>query len=330
MATDLSTIFPAGKINPPSGAYPTGSIKDETVPGSSDDGTPLDEKWGNDFEGFKQAVMLEAGIDISGSTTSDTALLSQILLGLKAVVPTVDKKDWPTMANAADADHDITFSSGKIPASDGSIILTTSADQTKQIDAAWAAGDNAGGIVGGAVAINTTYHCHRIRKDSDGSIDHIFDPSPVAANIPAGYTAYRRIGSVVTDSSANIIAFVQRGDVFQLTEYAVDVNTTTPGTSGNLATLTAPQGLTTLRVIVGCDLFEGAVPARVSVKSTDMVDSAVNSSTQDLQTDSTGAFAQVNKDVVLDSNGQIRYRSSASPLSALRIKTHGWIDPRIE
>jgi len=38
-----------GRVEPSSAGYPDGSIKNETVPNSSDDGTPLDELWGNDL-----------------------------------------------------------------------------------------------------------------------------------------------------------------------------------------------------------------------------------------------------------------------------------------
>ena len=70
------------RANPADTDYPFGSIKDNTSPGAND-GTPLSAVWGNDFEGFRQAAMSEAGITPSG--LPDTAQDSQLLEAVKAV-----------------------------------------------------------------------------------------------------------------------------------------------------------------------------------------------------------------------------------------------------
>lgn len=70
------------RINHGDANYPFGSIKDNTSPGAND-GTPLAAVWGNDFEGFRQAAMTEAGITPSG--LPDTAQDSQLLDAVKAV-----------------------------------------------------------------------------------------------------------------------------------------------------------------------------------------------------------------------------------------------------
>lgn len=49
----------------PDSNYPLGSIKDESIPGA-DDGTPLQKDWGNNIEGFHQALLAEAGITANG------------------------------------------------------------------------------------------------------------------------------------------------------------------------------------------------------------------------------------------------------------------------
>ena len=67
------------RVNPADENYPFGSIKDNSSPGAND-GTPLAAVWGNDFEGFRQAAMTEAGITPSG--LPDTAQDSQLLEAL--------------------------------------------------------------------------------------------------------------------------------------------------------------------------------------------------------------------------------------------------------
>ena len=72
-----------GRANPADADYPEGSVKNETIPNSSDDGTPLDELWGNDFEGLKQAIARSASIvPTAPGDIPDTATASQILQGL--------------------------------------------------------------------------------------------------------------------------------------------------------------------------------------------------------------------------------------------------------
>ena len=70
------------RVNPGDANYPFGSIKDNTSPGAND-GTPLSAVWGNDWEGFAQAAMTEAGITPSG--LPDTAQDSQLLAAVKVV-----------------------------------------------------------------------------------------------------------------------------------------------------------------------------------------------------------------------------------------------------
>lgn len=72
----------------PTTDYPLGSIKNDSVPGA-DDGTPLEKDWGNNVEGFHQALIADAGLTASG--TPDTAVASQLLDAVKIVAANVVK-----------------------------------------------------------------------------------------------------------------------------------------------------------------------------------------------------------------------------------------------
>lgn len=72
----------------PTTAYPLGSIKNDSTPGA-DDGTPLEKDWGNNVEGFHQALMTSAGLTANG--TPDTAVASQLLDALKIVAADIVK-----------------------------------------------------------------------------------------------------------------------------------------------------------------------------------------------------------------------------------------------
>ncbi|AUR88368.1 hypothetical protein NVP1112O_50 [Vibrio phage 1.112.O._10N.286.46.B11] len=82
MAVKLTNEF-GSRANPSSAAYPSGSLKDETNPGVSNDGTPLSSRVGNDFQGFMQSALAEAGIDANGNP--DSVDNPQILNALKKV-----------------------------------------------------------------------------------------------------------------------------------------------------------------------------------------------------------------------------------------------------
>lgn len=140
---------------------------------------------------------------------------------------------------AADTDHDITINAGAIPSSDGTTMLVLPSAITKRIDAAWAVGDTNGGLFSGSPANDTWYYYYLIKKDSDGSIDAYWDTSLTAANIPSGYTKYRRIACHRTDGSANILSYVQYGKYFNYKDYRVDLNGT-PATSITSLTISVP------------------------------------------------------------------------------------------
>jgi hypothetical protein len=105
--------------------------------------------------------------------------------------------------DTTDRDHDLVFIA-PMHARDSTdtVNMRLTANMTKQIDAAWAAGNNAGGLFSGTVAASTTYHLFIIATAS-GDIDCGFDTDADAANIPAGWSYYRRIGSMRTDATSN-------------------------------------------------------------------------------------------------------------------------------
>ena len=89
-------------------------------------------------------------------------------------------------------------------------VLLTATTFTKSTAGSWTAGSGNDGMgTGLTIATSTMYYVYAILKS--GSYDVYFDTSASAANAPAGITAYRLIGTFQTDSSANILPFVQWG-----------------------------------------------------------------------------------------------------------------------
>ena len=120
-------------------------------------------------------------------------------------------------SNGTDADHDIDIAVGVARSADDSLNLKLAAVLTKQIDAAWAVGDDQGGIDTGSVAVDTLYAIWLIKRPDTGVVDALFSTSFSAPTMPANYTKKRLIGAVLTDGSSNIEEYEQVGDRFTWT-----------------------------------------------------------------------------------------------------------------
>ena len=123
-------------------------------------------------------------------------------------------------SNDTDTDHDVAISVGGVKDATNTANMTLAAILTKRIDAAWAVGDNNGGLdgtesSGGTPDASTLYYVWLIKRSDTGVVDALYSESPTGPTMPTNYDYKRLIGSVLTDGSANIIAFLQSGDYFR-------------------------------------------------------------------------------------------------------------------
>lgn len=176
----------------------------------------------------------------------------------------------------ADGDHDIQVSTGLCADSTNTTVLTLSSAITKQIDVDWAEGDGDGGFPSGlTIANDTWYHLFVIAK-ADGTTDAGFDTSLTAANLLAdatGYTKYRRVGSVLTDASANILDFTATdiGGALRVVwkDAKLDVDVTNLGTSQVSYTMSSPIGIPCLLYGYGSIVTNAASVVMLDLSQTD-------------------------------------------------------------
>lgn len=230
--------------------------------------------------------------------------------------------DGLIISNGTDADHDINIAAGACRDSSDAYNMVLASTMTKQIDAAWAAGSAAGGLFSGSVGNSTWYHVFLIRKDADGSIDAGFDTSVTAANKPAGYSTYRRIGSVLTNGSANIIAFKQVGDRFTWVDYIRELNSAALPTSSTLLTISVPLGVV-VHAITAIYAYHATAGAFYIIEDEDGggaggIGVSVGSNT------TVGGYNSVHR---TNTSSQLRHLSSAANTTGY-FDTFGWIDPR--
>jgi microcystin-dependent protein len=141
--------------------------------------------------------------------------------------------------NVTDATNDIDIGEGECRDSTNSMDIKLSAGITKQLDVAWAVGNNTGGLDTGAIA-NVTYHVFAIRRADTGVVDALFSTSATAPTLPANYTHFRRIASIRRVSAA-IVVFQQLGDNFNTVSF-LDYNSTSARASALLA-MSVPLGI---------------------------------------------------------------------------------------
>lgn len=239
-----------------------------------------------------------------------------------------------SIANGSDATNDINFAAGNCRDSANAVNIVLGSTITKQIDAVWAVGTNAGGLFSGSL-VDGTYHCFVIMRPDTGVVDAGFSSSVTASDRPIAYTYYRRVASIIRASST-IIPFTQTGDRFQRTNSILDVNASNPGTSAVTRTLSVPLGII-VTAMINNQLANGAAGVGTSAYLSPLTaaDVAPGSTAplaeSPIASNASGGVSGASwyREIQTDTSGQIRSRLSASDASVtLRIATLGWIDSR--
>lgn len=266
----------------------------------------------------------------SDGVAANAAAISALEVSVAAInAPAIDGL---IPSNAADADHDITISSGTCSDSTGTSVFKLLGGITKRIDEPFVAGDNFGGMFTGSVASDTTYHYFIIEKDADGTIDAGYDTSVSAANMPSGYTKFRLLFSFKTDSSSNVkpfTAFSGGGGALQvdLTDREVILGTLTPGTSAVTLATGAPIGVQ-VKASLATHLEATGSGAYVLFSALHQTDAAPTNTLCDLATRSTGGSDSNRIDIMTDTSAQVRYRSTLGSVLVLAASLNGWTQVR--
>lgn len=256
--------------------------------------------------------------------------------------------------DTTDATNDVVFPPGDCRSSyhivDGSYISSESRDQVdlslpvaiiKQLDVPWAPenydGDihpaqGSGGRSGGrssAALADGTWHAFVIGGgcfQPDVIFHNSVTPSSVAAILPSGYNAWRRVGSPVRSTS--ILPFSQDGDQVLWGTYKADVSAVSVSSTSSLHTLTVPTGIK-VRAIISANSpdTDGDV---IAIFSPDKTDEAISiaGNVQILANPATGGIRQpIELPVRTNTSGQVRARSNTGA-SILNINTFGYFDSR--
>jgi hypothetical protein len=229
-------------------------------------------------------------------------------------------------SNDTDTEHDISIAPGYARDSTNVMPLILASAIVKRIDAAWSAGTGAGGLDTGSVGADTVYYVWLIRKDSDGSIDALFSLSATAPTMPAGYTYKRRIMSVCTDASANIIPFNQAGDHISLnTPIVIRTYGTLTSTARQTIASKAPPNM--IGIFGGIAGYSAGADAYFWIDNASRPDSAPTTDISDMLAFTGATLTRIIKNIKIDSSGNIYLKSNVSTASC-GILALGWTDDR--
>lgn len=234
-----------------------------------------------------------------------------------------------TSNNVTDADHDIDIAAGQA-ASDSATPVTINLNSatTKRFDATFAEGSGNGGFATGeSLPTSGTIHLWLIAK-ADGTADVFANnnaTSGLAPTLPTGFTQKRRIASLRTDASANIVGYTQVGDTFWLKSRALDVDNL-GNASGVLAGLTVPVGLQ-LIVSLAASINGGSATRYALITNPGDNNDAAAQTNHDLVAATTVGQTNTNMQRYTNTSGQVRYRTdSTANVTFFRIWTLGWTD----
>lgn len=236
------------------------------------------------------------------------------------------------MSNGVDAVNDIDMAIGEAASDDALIVnrvmMELLAVTTKQLDVAWAVGNNAGGRMSAAGIANTTYFVWLIKRTDTGVVDWGFDTSATAPTMPTNYNKKRRIGAVIR-AGGTILAFVQDGDRTQLKSPIQDVSAT-PTTAETLYALSVPIGIN-VEAIVNLFALGVASPPGIYISDPAVTNEAPSRTVAPGISLAPGAVATYDTAGVFyirtDTSGRIRLRATDAS-GTWRVNTRGWVDKR--
>jgi hypothetical protein len=273
-------------------------------------------------------IALSLGTFITSLLETTTAAAARAILSAAASTDLAGRVVGFAMSNATDTDHDITIGPGLCRDSTNAATIVLPSAMTKQIDATWAAGNNAGGLDTGTVAASSDYYVYAIYPDDpdDDDEDLLISLSKTAPTMPSGYTLFRRVRSLRTDSSANILNGAWNGREFSLnTKVNVRTLAAIPNTSRNLATMPVPPNMTAIAI---CQRVGISGTSYMNIGPTTDADYAPTSMTC-MYVVANGATDADEKRIKVDSSSQIYYRGSSTD-GELAIVLLGWIDDQDE
>jgi hypothetical protein len=195
--------------------------------------------YGNGSGGFSN-VTIGTGLSFSGGTLTNTGAT-----GVSVINGHISGFALSNDGTTPNSVLDVAV--GWASDSANAVMINGGSAFTKSTTGAWAAGTGNKGMGNGlTIAASTWYHVFAIING--GNYDVYFDTSITAANKPASTTAFRYIGSFLTNATAQIVPFKQIGQTFYWQAQRSDL-VSGAATTPTLVTMSTPPNVTTFPIV---------------------------------------------------------------------------------
>jgi hypothetical protein len=274
------------------------------------------DAWAKKTVGANGTVPMARSADASG--LAYVAALNKAIYGL-------------TYANnGSDATNDIDIATGGAMDATGAYWMTLGSALTKQSDAVWAVGTNAGGLDTGAVG-NSDYYIWLIARSDTGVVDILYSLSSTAPTMPTNYDFKRLIGWFKR-VGATIVAF----HTYETEGGGIELLWDSPTLDVNLAnTLTTARRTDAVKVPLNfsveanlnAQIFDATTANDVYIYCPDLTDIAPNAIGAPLATigqAGVGARWMANIRIRTSSAGLIAARSDLATVDSYLVSTIGF------
>jgi len=233
-----------------------------------------------------------------------------------------------TLANNSGTPNTIYDIAAGFCCSDDATVLMKLASGYTKTTGAWAVGTGNGSLDTGSVANSTWYHVFIIQRPDTGVVDVLLSTSATAPTMPTNYTKKRRIGSIRTNGSAQILAFTQFGDEFIWKATVADIGGAITSTTSALAALTVPLGVQVEAKFRSVLVYAGGT-ALVLVQSPSQNTESTSTvvANYNLACFISGEQSAVDMSILTNTASQVRYVGNGAT-GSFYINTYGWSDTR--
>ena len=280
--------------------------------GAADSLTTRGDLLTRDASGYKRLPVGTSGY-VLGSNGTDPVWVAP-------VIPRLAIQGLTYQVNGTDATNDIDIAVGGAMDATSTRMMVLDSALTKKIDAAWAVGNNQGGLDTGS-ASDTDYYIWLINRSDTNVTDVLFSASATSPTMPTDYNYKRLIGWFKRVSSANVafITFETSGGGlnFLWASPTIDINlASTLTTSRRTDAIKVPLGVP-VRATINVGIQNSTTPTYVWVYSPNQADLAPGSTTSPTAPLLNIAYLassnnfSVQLHIWTDTSGQIAARASA-------------------
>lgn len=236
--------------------------------------------------------------------------------------------------NGTDATNDIDIATGSAMDATNAVMMVLGSALTKRLDAAWAVGNNQGGLDTGSIA-NTDYFIWLINRPDTDVTDVLFSTSATSPAMPTSYT-YKKLIGWFKRVSAAIVTF----NTYEGPGGALEFKWKAPTNDVSLtATLTSTRRLDALKVpltfsveaILRAEIFDASNAAIGRVCCPDETDAATAISTAPLNNlfSNPDTYGTPELRIRTDSSGRVASRAAGpATVDTYYIATVGFVWPR--